>query len=246
MAKLLLTFFFLISTAQAAPAVDFYAAEKAKKPAPVLVFVHGGAWISGDKSEYTSLGQAFAKSGLCVLIPNYELAPKAMHPKPVDELESLLKEAPKLTPGCDAGRVFLAGHSAGAHMIAAWNASHENTAVKGFIGLEGIYDLPDLAARFPTYSAWFLKKAFGPEENWAKASPARLKPKGKAPWLLIHSTADELVDLAQTEKFAAHLREEGSKATVLVLQEGKHDEVIRRFGNPQDLATKKAFEFINP
>lgn len=242
--------FSLFASPAAAGNIDysFYPPEPTKRSAPVFVFVHGGAWISGDKAQHESLARAFAGRGFCAITLNYPLAPQAPHPAPVRALDRALREVPALlpTPTCDRARIFLAGHSAGAHLIAQWNSSYRNEAVKGFVGLEGIYDLPKLAERWPAYPDWFLKKAFGGAENWAKASPARLSPLGKAPWLVIHSEQDELVDLQQSKLFANWLEEKGVPAELLVIKTGAHDEVIRRFGQAGDAATERAVKFLKP
>jgi acetyl esterase/lipase len=234
--------------ARAAPDFDFYPLPTSVKTAPILIFVHGGAWIGGDKSAHAELGHNFAKAGICAMAINYRLAPAHPSPAPVEDLKDFLDALPSAIPSqaCDPKRIYLAGHSAGAQIIAAWNAANANPNVKGFIGLEGIYDLPKLAEKWPTYPDWFLKKAFGEAANWPAASPARLTPRGHAPWLLVHSAKDELVDAGQSELFAKHL--EGKKIPVdrLILPAGSHEEVIQRFGRPEDESTRRALKFMRP
>lgn len=242
-------FFSTANSFAGAPSFDVFPARAAKKSSsPILIFVHGGAWISGNKSDLAGLAKSFSEAGLCVVLPNYGLAPRSVHPRPVQQLNEVLQAAPKaFAKGkCDPKRIYLAGHSAGAHMIASWNTLFRNPAVKGFIGVEGIYDLPNLAERWPTYPDWFLKKAFGPLENWGKASPSRLKPLGKAPWLLIHSTADELVDAGQSETFAKHLRAEKITVKGFYPEVGTHDEMVKHFGEAGAKSTQEAMQFISP
>ncbi|RZA01044.1 MAG: alpha/beta hydrolase [Proteobacteria bacterium] len=232
--------------ASAAPNFDFFPLAIGIKSAPVLIFVHGGAWIGGDKSGHGELGRNFAKAGICTLVMNYRLAPSHPSPAPVRDLEEFLSALPASLPSkaCDPKRVYLAGHSAGAQIIAAWNSSFSNPNVKGFVGIEGIYDLPKLAERWPTYPDWFLKKAFGDAKNWPAASPARLTPHGKAPWLLIHSAKDELVDAGQSEIFAEHLAKQKVPVNLLVLPTGSHEEVIQRFGQPTEESTRRALKLL--
>src|SRR5205823_12079465 len=59
---------------------------KDKKPAPVFLFIHGGAWRSGDRSQYQPLGNRFAKEGLLTIVPNYRLAPKDPHPAQIEDV----------------------------------------------------------------------------------------------------------------------------------------------------------------
>lgn len=232
-----------------ARAQDFESYLPALKPgakkSPILIYVHGGAWVSGDKSQYQKLGKKLSEQGLCVLVANYSLAPKAQHPKPVQEIVAILKKANSSTSaGCDAQRIFLMGHSAGAHLIAFLDSAFLEQGVKGYIGLEGIYDLPDLAKKWPTYKEQFLKAEFGPEKNWVEASPARWPLKSKAPWLLIHSEKDELVDPQQTENFAGHLRNLGIPLEIMILKTESHFGVVDSLAEGNPPLMKKFLEFI--
>ena len=77
-----------------AQSFDFYE-PKTSVQAPVVVFVHGGAWVSRSKATYKSLGEALAQQGYCAAVVDYELAPKAKHPQQVDQLEMALQSLAK-------------------------------------------------------------------------------------------------------------------------------------------------------
>eukprot|EP01087_Luapelamoeba_hula_P011302 TRINITY_DN3054_c0_g1_i1.p1 TRINITY_DN3054_c0_g1~~TRINITY_DN3054_c0_g1_i1.p1 ORF type:complete len:172 (-),score=32.62 TRINITY_DN3054_c0_g1_i1:19-534(-) len=108
------------------------------------------------------------------------------------------------------------GHSAGGYMggllcldptlLAKYNET-AHTALRGVIGVQGIYDLNQLSVDFPSYKAWFLDFAFGTDLWRAEnASPQNLTTSGPLPpWLFIHSPDDELVNLLQTTRFIDHL-----------------------------------------
>ncbi len=101
---------------------DLYVSPKVEKPAPILIFVHGGAWIGGDRAQYKPMAQSLVPSGVCVVAAGYRLAPAVQHPAPVEDLNATIEAVSKLkNPKCDSNRIFLVGHSAGAHMIASWN-----------------------------------------------------------------------------------------------------------------------------
>lgn len=222
---------------------DLY--ESFKKKSPTVLFVHGGAWISGSKDQYKDIGQAFQKQNTCVAILEYSLAPQAQHPKPVRELHDLVKTLiRKKSKNCDFKNIFMMGHSAGAHMIAYWGAKHRTKNIRGFIGLEGIYDLPGLAAKWPEYQDRFLKKAFGDSKNWLKASPAKLIMKNKSPWLIIHSDKDELVDLRQSTHFANELKLQVIKTEFLHLENEKHFDVVDQLKDPNHPLLKNILKFI--
>ncbi len=67
---------------------DWYPATEAKSP--IIVFVHGSAWVSGDKSDNKTLAEDLVTHKLCVAILHYSLAPQTKHPVPFQQLQSAL------------------------------------------------------------------------------------------------------------------------------------------------------------
>ena len=201
---------------------DFYAANK-KSNAPVVIFVHGGAWISGSKDDYKALGESLAKNGFCTAVAGYSLAPVVKHPIQAEELDRIISDVSTLKKKeCNTNKIILVGHSAGAHMIAFWNTKYSNSAVKGFVGIEGIYDIVKIVKIWPSYKDWFIVSEFGDSAGWAAASPALLPIKSKAPWLLFHSNKDERVDFAQTEDFKNKLSKEKVAVKLVTLKDENH------------------------
>ena len=214
--------------------------------APVIVFVHGGAWVSRSKATYRPLGEALAKQGYCVAVVDYELAPQAKHPKQVDQVEAALTELAKQKHvSCNMDRWYLVGHSAGAHMISFWDSKYSNQRVKGFIGLEGIYDIPKLVERWPEYKGEFIEAEFGEAAKWVAASPARLKMKSKAPWLIIQSEQDELVEMAQSTAFADHLKAEKIPVDLRVIKALSHFGAVDSLGDTQSEAAQALRAFTD-
>ena len=56
--------------------LDLFVPRNTQKPTPVLVFVHGGSWRSGNKTFYLMLGRAFARQGILTAIIGYRLSPR--------------------------------------------------------------------------------------------------------------------------------------------------------------------------
>jgi acetyl esterase/lipase len=219
--------------------LDLFAPKDAKGE-PLLIFIHGGAWIGGDKETYGALGRRFANEGLAVALLNYRLSkdPAIKNPVHVQDTAKayvwLASHAGQY--GFDPRKIYVSGHSAGAHnagMMATGTFLQDAGVPKehllaGFIGLEGIYDVGALNKRFPTYRNWFLSKAFGDESKWAAGSPTLRAVTLKTPWLIIQSTEDKLVDVPQAENFAKHLKEAGVPVQLEISANGDHDEVMTR------------------
>src|SRR5581483_10396907 len=93
---------------------------KGKKEFPVLFFVHGGGWKSGNKSWYGALGHAFAQAGIGVVLTNYRLSPQVKHPAHVQDVAKAFAWtcANIGKYGGRADRLFVCGHSAGGHLVA--------------------------------------------------------------------------------------------------------------------------------
>jgi acetyl esterase/lipase len=93
---------------------------KTRQPLPVLVWIHGGAWVSGDENQIANYARIVAARGFAVASVNYTLAPEARYPTPVRQVNSALRylkrEAPALS--IDPARLFLTGDSAGAQIAA--------------------------------------------------------------------------------------------------------------------------------
>lgn len=203
-----------------------------------IVFLHGGAWQSGDKADYDNLVKTFASQHVKVIAANYRLSNVAQHPAPIDDLEKTLA-------GIKDDKIVLMGHSAGAHMIAFWNTAHANPRVRGFIGIEGIYDIPSLIKVWPGYKDWFITKEFGGPEKWAAASPTQLKMKSRVPWLVIQSEKDELVDVKQSTDFVESLRRQLIPAELVKLKAESHFGAIKSLEDPSSEASKAVMKFIS-
>jgi acetyl esterase/lipase len=242
-----------VSVEDARRRLDLYL--PARKGTPLIIYVPGGAWISGDRAQYAELGTAFAANGIACAVINYRLASATTrHPAPVEDLASAIAwiGAHQDEYGYDAGKIFVMGHSAGAHAAASLAtdadllsripASHRP---KGYIGLEGIYDLPHLVARWPGYRSWFVEAEFGQEEKgWIAASPARRLPVSHSPWLVVHSSSDELVDTAQSSDFAKHLSKAGIGAKLVVIAGKSHFGVLEALGTAEHPLAGDLSEFF--
>lgn len=136
----------------------------------------------------------------------------------------------------DPARLFLIGHSAGAHiatsLVLADAFAPARAVVQGVVAADGIYDIPLLLHHFPDYIA-FIEQAFG-TMSYDAASPVNMVPSlesletagGVPPILIVHSLEDELVDLAQSEALLKHLKSLDVYVDLNTKVQGKHHEMV--------------------
>ena len=117
--------------------LDVYRPQEAEGPLPVIVSVHGGGWVYGDKELYRFYCMDLAKRGFAVVNFTYRLAPEYKFPAAMEDInmvmEWVLKAENLENYGFDPDHIFFVGDSAGGHMAALYAC---------------ICTDPDFAARF--------------------------------------------------------------------------------------------------
>src|SRR5262249_37788166 len=88
--------------------------------APVLIYVHGGAWTRGDKDAVNELPEFAQRNGLLLISVGYRLTPEADAGGQADDVARAIawSKANAAKYGGDPSKIFLIGHSAGAHLVA--------------------------------------------------------------------------------------------------------------------------------
>jgi prenylcysteine alpha-carboxyl methylesterase len=122
---------------------------------PVVMFVHGGIWIQGDKNLYHKLGEHFSKHNIICVIINYTLYPKGIFEDMLDDIQRAISWIVNTIDkyNGDTSRITLFGHSAGAHLIGlalvdkckrerkkipdTWHLKD----IHSWIAMSGVYDL---------------------------------------------------------------------------------------------------------
>jgi arylformamidase len=142
--------------------IDFFPAASDRT---TLVFIHGGYWRSLDKSMFSWLAAAYVAAGMNVAMVNYRLCPAVHVDDIVDDVVAAMNWMfPKgagspLARDRGAGRIVLAGHSAGGHLVAALFATpldrlrFDPARVAGGVCLSGLYDFAPL--RIHSFNADF-------------------------------------------------------------------------------------------
>jgi acetyl esterase/lipase len=208
-------------------ALDVYA-PKVARGAPVVVFWYGGGWTRGHRGSYRFVGAALAEAGYVVVVPDYRLYPDVVFPAFVDDGALAVAWATRHAAefGGDPRKVFLMGHSAGAHLAAMLATSPQRlrdagvdpAAIRGLIGLSGPYELtPNSAELHRIFAAPYVPQDWQPAERVTEATP---------PTLLLHGGADNVVWPSHAERFAAALRAHGVPVTLEIYPGRKHADTV--------------------
>lgn len=131
--------------------LDIYLpAKKSRKPAPVMIFFHGGAWRALTKDESAAYAPAYADAGAMIVVPDFGAAPETTLSQMVAQVRRAVAWTWKNIAdyGGDPNRLIVAGHSSGAHMAGTtladgWRkkAALPENAIKGGVLFSGAYDL---------------------------------------------------------------------------------------------------------
>lgn len=230
---------------------------------PVMIFVHGGAWQSGDKANATSQAKAYNREGYVFVSVNYRLAPNAAFPAWPEDVASAIAWVHENISnyGGDPGKLCLMGHSAGAHLVALvatderYLAAHELELndIAAVAVLDTLaYDLPALAKRRGGKLSRLYRVAFTDDPQlWVAASPiTHVEPdKDIPPMILCYSGGMNSNRLGPgraepAEAFAAALNQAGTTAVVVGAVEKTHAEINRQFGVDGDHVAEAVFAFL--
>lgn len=119
--------------------LDLYRPKDTEGKLPVLLNIHGGAWVYGDKKVYAPYCMYLATQGFAVVNASYRLAPKHTFPAPLEDVGAMVEWVVDHAEeyGLDVSNLFFVGDSAGAHLATAYTAIQLNEAyAKSFPGIK--------------------------------------------------------------------------------------------------------------
>lgn len=223
---------------------------------PVLVFFHGGVWQRGSKDQYRNIGEAFAQRGILTAVANYRLSPEVRHPAHVQDAAAavawLVRHAEEF--GARPDRIFLAGHSAGGHLVTLLLFDRQYLQAEGVdaeslggvIPLSGIFDLTKPIDDTPEGGfVEYIYPPFGDDpEAQRAASPVSHLRSTRVPILVIVAGEDYRDMRAQSEYFVAELSRRGVAARFETIAGHGHFELVERIGEPGDPTTDLVSSFV--
>lgn len=205
--------------------LDIYKPRDLKSPAPVLIFIHGGAWRSGQRSDYLPYLIDYANKGYVTATISYRLVKDAPYPAAVQDVNCAIRWIMKHGSdyGMDVTRLALVGGSAGAHLalLVGYGGDMElfsdhcsldsaSADIKAIVDLYGPTDFTTSYARESYQVKDFLNASF--EENpgiYKAASPRTYISPTSPPTLIFQGTIDGLVPVSQSDSLAVWLSNAG-------------------------------------
>ena len=225
---------------------------------PVVLWIHGGGWRRGDKANVQQKPQAFVDRGFVFVSTNYRFVPDVTVEQQAGDIARAIRWIHDHAKdyGGSPDSIFIAGHSAGAHLAAlvctdkrylkAVRLSLLNIA--GCIPVDSAaYDVPRRIKLSVLRGKRFYTNVFTDDEDKQKAvSPIAHVSKGKSipPFLILH-VADRPAAKVQSEAFAKALRESDVDATVFAVEDKTHTTINSELGQPDDPPTKALFGFLD-
>jgi acetyl esterase/lipase len=212
--------------------LDLYLPAKADHPLPVIVWIHGGAWLAGSKEGCPATW--FTTRGFAAASINYRLSQHAVFPAQIEDCKAAIRwlRANAEKYNLDAKHIGVWGASAGGHLVALLGTTGD---VKELEGKEGNLDQ---SSRVQCVVDWFGPSDFtkmgsgrgdanSPEgkliggaiqehqDEAAKANPVTYVTKDDAPFLIMHGDEDKVVPINQSELLDEALRKAGVESTFI-------------------------------
>jgi acetyl esterase/lipase len=197
------------------------------EPAPVMIFVPGGAWIHGGRQlQGYALMSYLAQQGWVCLSVNYRVAPHHRWPRHITDVKTAIAWARANVDrfGGDRNFIAIAGCSAGGHLAALAGLTPNDpemqtelpdgsdTSVDAVVGIYGRYDWEDRSTPERDRFVDFLERVVVKRkidrhpEVFRKASPIAAVHPDAPPFLVVHGSRDSVIPVAQARSFVERLR----------------------------------------
>lgn len=231
--------------------LDLYLPETVSQPLPVLLWIHGGGWVTGDKAGGPAI--QFATKGFAVASMNYRFSRHATFPAQTHDCKAAVRwlRAHAQTYGLDTGNFGVWGASAGGHLASMLGLTAANDWLEGTLGNA------DQSSTVQAVVDWFGPTDFitlGPRDTRTQflggdalaypdkanaASPIRYVSNHTCPFFIVHGDHDPLVPYEQSVTFAQSLQDVGAEVTFVTIPGGRHGG--SKFARPDELARIEAF-----
>ena len=193
--------------------LDVFYPRNKNKLYPAVIFVHGGGWRSGDRSQQKPMAQEIAFAGFVTVQIEYRLSPEALYPAAIHDLKSAVRwiRANGGKYNVDTNSIAILGCSSGGHLASMLGVTNSNMKFEGYgnyldhssnvqavINIDGILDFTDPAEsgkdqdpEKPSVGKSWLGYSYKERpEIWREASPINYVDENTPPFLFINSSTD--------------------------------------------------------
>jgi acetyl esterase/lipase len=202
-------------------------------PWRTLVYVHGGSWMHGDKSEASMFARMMTSLDYLVVSVNYRLYPPATWPSMIEDVKCAIRylRAHASEYNLDSDRIAAIGPSAGGHLVSLLGTTDpsagydvgeyldQSSRVQAVIAMAAV---TDLTQHFPNADIELMKRIGFGEHNIVEASPITYVTPDDPPFLLIHGDQDELVPHEQSQLLYDKLIQANVPAQLVIVKNASH------------------------
>ena len=217
---------------------DIFLPPLEEKNRPAVLFIHGGGWIEGDRSQLRGYGILLARLGFVCMCNSYRLSNESIWPAQIQDVNCAIRylRANATDLGLDPNRIGVSGNSAGGHlslMAAATNYdqifegeggnNEVSSEIKAVCAIYPPTTIRQLEMLNPLENAFLMlmgKEA--KKEDYDKASPLNYVTEDYPPCMLIHGSTDSVVRLKDSTKFYEKLIEFNRPASLHIFSEEEH------------------------
>jgi acetyl esterase/lipase len=218
------------------------------KDFPVVLFVHGGAWMIGDKADfgiYAALGRMLASQGIGAVMTNYRLSPQVKHPEHIKDVARAFAWTQQHIAeyGGRSDQLFVSGHSAGGHLVAllatdeSWLKAEGRSLkdIRGAVPISGVYRIPP----------GMFNSVFGTDPAARRAAePTQQAGAGSPPFLIVYADRDFPFCDVMSEKFCRALSAQGVAAETLAVASRNHISIVLNAARNTDPCGEAIRDFV--
>lgn len=215
--------------------LEMFVPQGAKGTLPIIVFIHGGSWASGDPQDYRFIARTLCAQGYAVVLAGYRLYPQARYPAMLEDGAAVLRwvhdNAAKYH--ADPARIALMGHSAGAYnavmvtLDPQWllRVGLDDRIIRGTVALAGPFD-------FLPFDSDATIHSFGDAPDPSMTQPINFARADAPPLLLVTGDGDTRVKPRNSQALARRLTEAGLPTAPVLLAGVTHEGIITQFARP--------------
>lgn len=216
---------------------------------PVVVYVHGGGWVKGDRKRVFDMPQWLTSRGYVFVAIDYRKIPQTTIDGQVQDVSRAIEWVRRNIRryNGDPNRIVLMGHSAGAHLSALLAAQGKAQGLRGIVPNDvQAYDLLAYATKRGSIGPMFGTAFTNEPKNWVRWSPATYAARNGRlpPHLILYSRSQGERRRAISVGYANLLKGRGTQVEIFHGTAYSHGAIAARLGDPGDKASAAIERFL--